>query len=83
MSAEEVRLFTLRRGQAPGAAEVPAPLTRCTYDVCEVAKLLGVGRNAVYEAIDRGEIACLRFGKRIVIPRRVVRLMLGEEPGDD
>ena len=33
----------------------------------EAGRILGLGRNAVYNAIARGEIPVLRFGRRIVI----------------
>jgi len=55
---------------------------RQTYTVIETSKLLGIARNSAYEAVQRGEIQALRFGKRIVVPRAVIRKMLGEEPDD-
>ena len=49
----------------------------------EVARLLGVGLNTVYEAIRRGQIPCHVLGRRrYVIPReRFIRWYLGEEGG--
>ena len=53
---------------------------RITIDVPEVAKLLGISRNAAYEAVRRGEIPSIRLGARIVIPRAALeRLLSGEE----
>jgi excisionase family DNA binding protein len=42
----------------------------------EVAKVLGVSDDLVYELVARGEIPCLRLGRRRLIPRRVVDLMI-------
>jgi excisionase family DNA binding protein len=47
-----------------------------TYTVPEVAAKLGLSRNACYEAIGRGEIPSLRFGRRVVIPRAAFERML-------
>lgn len=45
----------------------------------DAAKRLGLGRNAVYEAISRGEIPVLRFGRRIVVPKKALdRLLSGD-----
>ena len=41
---------------------------RRTYTVDEAAVILGVGRSTMYEAIRRGEVPCVRLGRRIVIP---------------
>ena len=35
----------------------------------DVAARLGIGRNQAYEAIQRGEIPALRFGRRWLVPR--------------
>jgi len=32
----------------------------------DAGRLLGLGRNATYDAIARGEIPVIRFGRRIV-----------------
>ena len=42
----------------------------------DAARMLGLGRNAVYDAIARGEIPVIRFGRRIVIPKRALERML-------
>ena len=47
-----------------------------TYSVSEAARVLGLGRNATYGAIYRGEIPALRFGKRIVVPKEVLHQLL-------
>jgi excisionase family DNA binding protein len=63
-------------------AETPAdPLT---FSVDEVAHLLGLSRSATYDAIARGEIPALRFGRRIVVARRALHYLLarGDVPID-
>lgn len=45
--------------------------------VSEAAAILRVGRNAVYEMVTSGELASLRIGGRIRIPRWVVAEFIG------
>ncbi|HUQ05324.1 MAG TPA: excisionase family DNA-binding protein [Kofleriaceae bacterium] len=45
--------------------------------VVEAAKLLKVGKNALYDAIKRGEIPHLRVGKHIRLSRQAVMRALG------
>lgn len=52
---------------------------RLTLTVDQAAEILGIGRSATYEAIGRGEVPYLRFGRRIVIPRAALLRLLGEE----
>lgn len=52
----------------------PAVLT-----VKEVQTDLRMSRNAVYEAIGRGEIPSIRVGRRILIPKEPYRRMLSGE----
>jgi len=42
---------------------------RLTLTVKEAAKLLGLSRNAVYEAARTGKIPVLKIGRRFLIPR--------------
>jgi len=39
-----------------------------TLSCSEAARILGLSRNSVYQAIHRGEIPHLRVGDRIIIP---------------
>jgi excisionase family DNA binding protein len=41
---------------------------KLTMSVSEAAKKLGIARNSLYEGIKRGEVPCIRIGKRILIP---------------
>ncbi len=53
-------------------------MQRDTYTVDEVAERLGIGRNAAYEAIRRGELPALRIGKRIIVPRAALDRLLAD-----
>ena len=55
-------------------------ITRATYSVDEVARLLGIARTTAYESIHRGEIPSRRFGRRIVVLRHVLDGMLAASP---
>lgn len=44
--------------------------------VNEVAIILGLSRNATYQAIRRGQIPSIRVGKRILVPRVALQAML-------
>lgn len=49
---------------------------RQTLTVEEAAARLGIGRNAAYDAVNRGDIPHIRIGRRIVIPKAALdRLM--------
>lgn len=51
--------------------DAPAVLT-----VLEVARILRLGKISVYQAIARGEIPCIRIGRRILIPRHALDQIL-------
>ena len=47
----------------------------------DAGQLLGLGRNATYDAVARGEIPVLRFGRRILVPKKALeRLVNGGAP---
>jgi excisionase family DNA binding protein len=50
-----------------------------TLTVPEAARVLGISRSMAYEAVRRGEIPVLRFGRRVIVPRAALMKMLGEE----
>jgi excisionase family DNA binding protein len=53
--------------------------TRLTLDVPAAGKLLGLSREAAYDAVRRGEIPTIRIGRRLLVPRaRLMRLLDGE-----
>jgi excisionase family DNA binding protein len=51
---------------------------RDVLKVAEVCQRLGVGKSAVYNAIRRGDIPVLKFGRRWVISRIAYEKMLEE-----
>jgi excisionase family DNA binding protein len=52
------------------------------FTVRQAADALGVSDDLVYELTARGDIPCLRLGRRRVIPRRAIEQML-ERAVDD
>lgn len=66
-----------QQGSAPVASSRTSP-ERLTLTVDEVAAALGISRSSAYECARRGEIPTVRFGRRIVVPRRAVLALLGE-----
>jgi excisionase family DNA binding protein len=42
---------------------------RLVYEVPEAGALLGLGRNASYEAAKRGDIPTIRIGKLLRVPK--------------
>ena len=47
-----------------------------TMTVPEAGELLGLGRDAAYEAVKRGDLPVLRFGRRLLVPRAALEKML-------
>jgi len=45
----------------------------------QAAKVLNLSRGAAYEAVRKGEIPSIRFGRSIRIPRRALLELLGEK----
>ncbi|MBA2633322.1 MAG: helix-turn-helix domain-containing protein [Chloroflexi bacterium] len=50
--------------------------------VRQVAKLLGIARNSVYQAAAAGEIPSVRVGRRILFARRSLEVWLSSGTGD-
>jgi excisionase family DNA binding protein len=55
-------------------AHNPRPLV---YTVPEAGRLLGLGRNAAYDAAKRGDIPTLRIGRLLLVPKIPFHRMLG------
>ena len=51
-----------------------------TVTVEEAARILGVGRNAAYQAVAIGTIPSIRIGRRLLVPRAALDRMLGASP---
>ena len=62
-------------GRDPGGAPAHA---RLMLSVAEASEMLGVSDDLVYELAARGELPCIRFGRRRMIPRRAVELLVDE-----
>lgn len=53
-----------------------ACLRRPSCSVAQAAEVLGLSRQGVLNAIERGDISATRIGKRIVIPTAPLRRIL-------
>jgi len=49
---------------------------KLTFTVEEAGKLLGISRALAYEMARTGKLPTLRFGKRLVVPKKAVQNML-------
>jgi Helix-turn-helix domain len=49
---------------------------RLVYDVPEAGAMIGLTRNASYEAARRGDIPTIRFGKLLKVPKAAFHRML-------
>jgi excisionase family DNA binding protein len=48
-----------------------------TVTVSEAGQILGLSRNGTYEAVRRGDLEVMKFGKRIIVPTAPLRRKLG------
>ena len=55
---------------------------RLTLTVEEAGELLGISRSLAYEMARTGQLPTLRFGKRIVVPKKAIQTMLDRQPSD-
>lgn len=44
-------------------------MERIALSVAEVQKALGIGRNSVYDLVNRADFPKIRMGRKIIIPR--------------
>jgi excisionase family DNA binding protein len=54
--------------------------TAMVVTVPEAARLLGISRTHAYELVTRGELAHVRLGRRIVVPKHAIESLLGLSP---
>jgi excisionase family DNA binding protein len=54
------------------------PSPTATLSVPEAGRLLGLGRNAAYDAARRGELPVLEFGRKKRVPCVALQRMLSE-----
>ena len=52
---------------------------RLVYTVPEAGRLLGLGRNAAYEAAKRGDIPTIRMGRLLRVPKGPLHRLVGAE----
>jgi len=72
-------LMSWVRPEAQRLARVPA-IERATLSVSEAAAMLGISRDAAYDAARRGELPTLRFGRRVLVSKAVLDRILAGEP---
>jgi excisionase family DNA binding protein len=63
---------------------LPDPKTEPVVTVERSGEILGISRASAYEAVRRGEIPSLRFGRRVVVPIARLLELLGQPtlPGE-
>lgn len=49
---------------------------KLVLSIAEATEALGVSDDLIYELTERGEIPCLRLGRRKVVPMRAVEAIL-------
>ncbi len=52
-------------------------------NVDQVAELLGLGKNTIYDAANRGEIPHRRIGRRLIFSRTAVLQWLQGKPANE
>lgn len=52
---------------------------RLTMSVESAARQLGISRGLTYDLVRQGQIPCLKFGRRLLIPRQQFEAMLAGE----
>lgn len=52
--------------------------TRATVSVEEAARILGISRGLAYEMVHQGKMPVLRFGRRMVVPKKAIEKLLVE-----
>lgn len=72
MNPDAVGTLELDSAALPGVAATE----RLVLSIAEAAEALGVSDDLVYELTERGELPCLRFGRRKVVPRRAIQLVV-------
>ena len=58
----------------------PPVMERLVWTVEEAAQVLGISRTHAYELVARGELASVRLGRRIVVPKRTIDTLLAQPP---
>ena len=74
--------FHIERRSA-GEADSDRPVQRLTLTVEEAAQALGISRAFAYEAVDNGDIPCIRIGRRILVPKVALEKMINGPSSND
>jgi excisionase family DNA binding protein len=53
-------------------------MERKTYDIPEAGRMLGLGKNAAYNAAHRGQIPTIKIGGRFLVPKAKFDAMLAQ-----
>jgi excisionase family DNA binding protein len=56
---------------------------KLTITVEEAAKLLGISRGLGYEMARAGKLPTIRFGRRLLVPRRALCHLLEKTTGEE
>ena len=54
-------------------------MERMALSVAEVQESLGIGRNAVYNLVNRADFPKIRMGRKIIIPREAFLRWLDQQ----
>ncbi|WP_338664329.1 helix-turn-helix domain-containing protein [Pararoseomonas sp. SCSIO 73927] len=65
--------MTIRTSDTPP----PAPLT---HRIDQVVRMTGIGRTKVYEALKKGELEAVKFGRSTLVLDASVRAWIGKLP---
>lgn len=52
---------------------------RATFDLGEVAQILGTSRSSVYRWAESGDLPVVRIGRRVLVSRAALEQLLGVE----
>lgn len=59
------------------------PPEKTTYTLDEAAKRLGVSTSSIRRAIKRGELRCVRIGRRVLISASTLDRLMNSDGGRD
>jgi len=73
-----------RRGKQGERRSVLGPQwdNQDAFTVEQAGKILGLSRASAFAAANRGDIAVIRIGKRMIVPRRALERLLGATEAD-
>lgn len=58
-------------------------MERMALSVTEVQEALGIGRNSVYDLVNRADFPKIRMGRKIIIPRDAFLRWLDQQTGTE